>query len=578
MIIVGTVVNNTYRMLHRLGSGGFGEVWLAQDTVLGKRHVAIKFLTQDVLSHQALFLDEMHALSELKHPCVVSFFHHFEVDGKLALVMEYCEGGTLSHQTRESKNRTPEAWIDTVSAWVVSVAETLAAVHARGYVHQDIKPSNLLLKNGMPVVADFGIVNTAGGTPQYSSPDKRLGLSSANDPREDVYSLGVTLLELAMGRHPFGGLVGSDLERAKQRRSLQGDVAVPDWLMEIGLKAIHPDVALRFQSAQDFANALRERRLPAVIDREAMKAHRAVLAGERALKRAAWKSAERSAEAALQLCPGLPSAVLLAGRVKLVSHQTDAAFELLKTIQVNQSGHLIGMELGWLFLQRGELPQAIATFSDELARNPLNMEATCLLLECYWRVRRFDEMKRVAQIMVDEKCDSLAFENAGLLARLGGRELTYKWLEDASARGLASPFAAYNVSVARAGINEVGGFDALLDELLFQEYRFGLPSALKTKNAVVVEQSGRQQRLPNQIISIGKLPGNVIQIDDASVSRRHAVLTNVGNEVWIHDLASTRGIYVDGERVVGKRILLGVHDVLVGEVKLRVSASEDLVA
>ena len=207
----------------------------------------------------------------------------------LVLVMEYCEGGSLLDQLHEFENRSPEDWIDTVTAWVVSVAETLASVHARGYVHQDIKPSNLLLKDGQPVVADFGIVNTAGGTPQYSSPDKRLGLASANDPREDVYSLGVTLLELTMGRHPFGGLVGSDLERAKQRRSLQVNLPVPDWLMEIGLKAIHPDAALRFQSAQDFSNALKGRRLPVVIDRTAMKAHRAVLAGERALKRAAWQ-------------------------------------------------------------------------------------------------------------------------------------------------------------------------------------------------------------------------------------------------------------------------------------------------
>ena len=461
---------------------------------------------------------------------------------------------------------------------MVSVADTLASVHERGYVHQDIKPSNLLLKNGLPVVADFGIVNTAAGTPQYSSPDKRLGLASANDPREDVYSLGVTLLELSMGRHPFGGLVGSDLERAKQRRSLQEQLPVPDWLMEIGLKAIHPDAALRFQSAQDLSNALKERRLPVVINRTAMKAHRAVLTGERALKRAAWQKAQRSAAGALLLCPSLPSAVLLDAWVKLILHQTDAAFEALKTIQDSSSRHLIGLELGWLYLQRGDLPQAIATLSDEVTRNPLNLVATCLLLECYWRVRRFDEMKRVAQIMMDEKCESAAFETALWLARLATGDLNRAQARELAASGLANPFVAHNNSVAMAGLTAIGGRDAMITKMLFQDYRLGLPAALKAKNTVVVEFGERTLRIADPIISIGKLPGNLVAVDHNSLSRRHAVLTNVGHEVWIHDLASTRGSYVDGTKVVGKRILLGVHDVRLGDVKLRLSAREDLVA
>ena len=79
---------------------------------------------------------------------------------------------------------------------MLQLCETLIAVHARGLVHHDIKPPNILLRDGMAVIADFGIVNTTVGTVVYGSPGKGLGLAHLDDAREDIYALGVTLLEL----------------------------------------------------------------------------------------------------------------------------------------------------------------------------------------------------------------------------------------------------------------------------------------------------------------------------------------------------------------------------------------------
>lgn len=135
-------------------------------------------------------------------------------------------------------------------------------MHEKGFVHQDIKPSNLLLRDGVPVIANFGIVNTSNGTPLYFSPDKTLGYVSPEDGREDIYALGVTLLELLLGEHPWISLTGKALETAKRKRALPSETLEPAWLIEIGLKSIHPEAELSFQSVAEMAAALRARHVP----------------------------------------------------------------------------------------------------------------------------------------------------------------------------------------------------------------------------------------------------------------------------------------------------------------------------
>ena len=282
-------------------------------------------------------------------------------------------------------------------------------------MHHDIKPSNILLRDGMAVIADFGIVNTTGGTVIYSSPDKGLGLASRDDAREDIYALGVTLVELLNRSHPWTKLSGNALEDAKRRRTLPAGLTEPTWLIEIALRAIHPDDALRFQTAADMATALRARSVPVSVDRNAMKSHRAVLAGEQSLKRGNWRKAETATAAALRLSPNLPSAILLAARIKLLQHQTDAAYDILKDAAHGPSGSLMCLELGWLHLQRGELPMALSTLSDEVARNPLNIEAHCLLLECYWTVKllRTDLIPTKGSKLCQDEFGTASLNNSG---------------------------------------------------------------------------------------------------------------------------------------------------------------------
>ena len=574
----GDHLDDKYWLLHTLGKGAFGEVWLARDTVLGSHHVAIKFLTTANPDKDKEFLVEMRALAGLNLPGIVTFHHHFRHQEQLALVMEHCAGGSLAKRLRDKEPVDAQVWTNRVVQWMLQLCDTLAAVHARGLVHHDIKPLNILLRDGMAVIADFGIVNTTGGTVIYSSPGKGLGMARRDDAREDIYALGVTLLELLNRGHPWSKLTGAVLETAKRQRTLPAGLDGPTWLIEIALRAIHPDAELRFQTAADMATALRARSVPVSVDRNAMKAHRAVLDGEQALKRGNWRKAEKAAVVAQRLSPTLPSAVLFAGRIKLLQHQTDAAYEILKDAAHGPSGNLMGLELGWLYLQRSELPMALSTLSDEVTRNPLNIEAHCLLLECYWTVKRFDEMKRMADILREEKCGNTAIDQAALLARIGLQEVDTAWLQKQLALDKGSPFSIYNAQDALAGSNELGSRDSLLEKLVFQDYRFGLPSALKPTNTVVIEYRGNKLTFADKLISIGKLAANSLPIDAPSASRRHAVIVNMGNEVWLHDLRSTVGTWVDGVQVHGKRALLGVHDVKIGNAPLRVWSRHDLIA
>ena len=351
----GDVLDQKYRLIRVLGEGAFGQVWQARDTLLGARDVAIKFLKTSTPDKDGDFLVEMRALAALNLSGIVAFHHHFKHEDQLALVMECCAGGTLAAYLRHEVQLDSSLWVSRVTQWMVQLCNTLAVVHARGWVHHDIKPSNILLREDSAVIADFGIVNTTGGTVVYSSPEKSAGLARRDDGREDVYALGVMLLELLAGHHPWAGFSGAALKEAKVKRSLPDGLAEPSWLIEIALKAIAPDAALRFQSAADMAAALRSRSVPVSVNRNALQAHRAVLQGGKAMQRGQWHKAEKASTAALHLSPALPSAILLAARIKLLQHLPDAAFELLEYAAFGSSAHLMSTELGWLYLQRGEL-------------------------------------------------------------------------------------------------------------------------------------------------------------------------------------------------------------------------------
>ena len=221
-----------------LGEGGMGRVYLAHDLSLD-RPVAIKLLRRELASNPALIsrmVDEARAQARLQHPNVVTIYYIGNFEGASYFVMEYVRGKTLTELLEE---KGPLPWGEALE-YVIQTARALAAAHARGMIHRDVKPSNLLLGE-LPgpaqrheiKVADFGLATTGesaagrfAGTPNYAAPEQMAG--GTPDFRGDVYALGITLFELLTGRVPFkAGSLGAiaELHRSAPRPQIANHVA-----------------------------------------------------------------------------------------------------------------------------------------------------------------------------------------------------------------------------------------------------------------------------------------------------------------------------------------------------------------
>ncbi|HEX7834150.1 MAG TPA: serine/threonine-protein kinase, partial [Pseudolysinimonas sp.] len=231
---VGGLIDGRYRVIRQLGAGGMARVLLARDEQLG-RDVAVKVFPPSVAddsddAHRRR--DEVTLLAGLSHPGLVVLFDASLDTEPAYLTMEHVEGETLAERLRRGPLPTFEA-----TSLVMAIAEALAFVHARGSIHRDIKPGNILLPSsttgtGAPAkLADFGIarlvdssrVTATGsvmGTAAYISPEQASGLPAS--PASDIYALGIVLMECLTATHPFPGTA---LESASARLTRQPELS-----------------------------------------------------------------------------------------------------------------------------------------------------------------------------------------------------------------------------------------------------------------------------------------------------------------------------------------------------------------
>ena len=279
--IVGKQIGH-YQVLSRIGRGGMGEVFLAQDTSLGRK-VALKLLRSEFTHNEERlrrFRQEAQAASALNHPNILTIHEIGYEDPLHFMATEYVEGETLRQHIYRACMSLGQA-LDVA----VQVASALAAAHQAGIIHRDIKPENVMLRtDGYVKVLDFGLakltepktVDTGAptllqvetepgvvmGTVSYMSPEQARGMDV--DARTDIWSLGVMVYEMAAGRQPFEGETASDvmsLILQKEPLPLAHSLPeVPGELERIVRKALRKDKEERYQTIKDLLIDLRNLR------------------------------------------------------------------------------------------------------------------------------------------------------------------------------------------------------------------------------------------------------------------------------------------------------------------------------
>jgi tetratricopeptide (TPR) repeat protein len=233
----------------------------------------------------------------------------------------------------------------------------------------------------------------------------------------------------------------------------------------------------------------------------------------------------------------------------------------------------IQKELGWVNLEMGKFSIALSLLNDHLHRNPLDKEAQNLLLQCYYETGRYELGADLAkQNLLDADC----FINNYLLCRVMSGEKPNDIFEEKELHKIDNAFLRYNLAVIDEDPKswDEKGSVSLRSKLLFQDFRFGKKKNRSRINAVSIEIPGKRQRDYSQtIITIGRNSENIISSPDHCVSRRHCVIVNYPDDVWIYDLASTCGTFINGERICGKMFLLGVCELTVGRYGLRVTSA-----
>jgi len=265
--VIGKTISH-YRIIEKLGQGGMGVVYKAEDPRL-KRFVALKVLPPDLTRDAAAnerFIHEARAASALDHPNICTIYEIAQAeDAQTFIAMAYYEGEDLKSKIERGPLKLDEA-LDIA----VQIAQGLAKAHGQGIVHRDIKPANILItKDGLVKIVDFGLAKLGGlkltktgqtlGTAQYMSPEQARG--EEIDQRTDIWSFGIVLYEMLTGKHAFPGeyeqatlyaIMNEDPEPVTALRS-----GVPMELERIVKKCLEKNLAERYQTTADLIADLR---------------------------------------------------------------------------------------------------------------------------------------------------------------------------------------------------------------------------------------------------------------------------------------------------------------------------------
>ena len=563
--------DNRYRYKNDLGKGGCGRVFLAEEEE-SKHLVAIKQLNNKDKNKQIAIIHEMQIIARFDHPNIVGYKHYFIQDELLYIVMEYCALGSLNAMMRNQKLTSTFVW-----KWLDTLTQTMQFVHEKKIIHHDIKPDNILFTEDRNIkISDFGVANTGGGTNGYKSPEaSNWDSDSVKDERIDIYALGVTMLELLTGKNPFAYKSDDEILALHDKKDF-GITHLPNWQQEIILKAIAKIPEQRFQNMKEFNEAIRAKYVPIVFDKEVLRAGTIAVKAGQLLKRKKWSKAINLLDyAEAQLKPNV-NVLQLKGKYYLLQQKLELAKSYYEKALIWNPRLDVQKELGWINLESKNYPTAISLLSDYLHRNPSDYEAYNLLLQCFYETNRYELAMDLAKTILDVDKGNVCFENnyyiSSVMQNIGKKIRPEDVLKTYD---VDNPFINYNLDLTiETDLSHC--FEkkpTLKSKLLFMDYRFKNfhPGTLYVTNNSTSAQ--KSVAITEPIIKVGREHFRVNDIcvpGGTSISRRHCLIINCKDDVWLYDLDGT-GTFVNDEWVNGKLPLVGKNAIRIGNTEYQIT-------